>query len=228
MFGGVKLERNPPVAIGLPVYNGGKYLAESIESVLAQDLGDFDFLISDNCSTDSTWEICNHYAAKDKRIRLNRNHKNLGAIRNFELVVEKTHSPYFMWHAHDDFLSHDYIYKCYHFLLNNPEYVLCGANVQYHDEHGNPLDFHFVDTDLSNVNFLIRGKAFLENMSHLPYCLFYGLIRRNAILQGPWTRSVGGVDFILLFKLLQIGYMKILPEMLSVRLQPRDQERAKF
>ena len=57
------------VAIGLPVYNGDNYLAAAIESILAQSYGDFDFLISDNASTDGTEEICQAYAKRDSRIR---------------------------------------------------------------------------------------------------------------------------------------------------------------
>src|SRR6266404_4553072 len=65
------------VAIGLPVYNGDNYLAVAIDSILAQSYGDFDFLISDNASTDGTEEICQAYAQRDRRIRYIRQPKNV-------------------------------------------------------------------------------------------------------------------------------------------------------
>ena len=89
------------VAIGLPVYNGDNYLAAAIESILAQSYGDFDFLISDNASTDGTEEICRAYAQRDRRIRYIRQAQNVGAAANYNLIVPMTDSPYFKWAAHD-------------------------------------------------------------------------------------------------------------------------------
>jgi glycosyltransferase involved in cell wall biosynthesis len=59
----------PTVSIGLPVHNGAAFLAEAIESILAQTFADFELVISDNASTDRTPEICRSYAAADGRIR---------------------------------------------------------------------------------------------------------------------------------------------------------------
>ena len=66
------------VSIGLPVYNGAVWLSEAIDSLLAQTYGDFELIISDNGSTDDTQEICEQYAARDKRIRYERHETNRG------------------------------------------------------------------------------------------------------------------------------------------------------
>ena len=63
----------PRVSVGLPVYNGDRYLRTSIESILAQTYSDFEFIIVDNASTDSTEQICREYAAADKRLTYYRN-----------------------------------------------------------------------------------------------------------------------------------------------------------
>ena len=57
------------LTIGIPIYNGEKNLREKINSILNQDFDDFELIISDNGSTDSTKEICNSFATKDARIR---------------------------------------------------------------------------------------------------------------------------------------------------------------
>ncbi len=101
---------NPPkITIGLPVYNGVKYLHDAIESLLKQSIIDIDILISDNGSTDATESICRTYAERDKRIRYVRQINNLGAIGNFDYVFQHRAAPFFMWAAHDDIWGKDFI-----------------------------------------------------------------------------------------------------------------------
>ena len=61
--------RRPPVSVGLPVYNGERYVAEALASLLAQDYTDFELVIGDNGSTDATEEICRAVARGDDRVR---------------------------------------------------------------------------------------------------------------------------------------------------------------
>ena len=60
----------PRVSLGVPLYNAERYLETCLDALLAQDYADFEIIISDNASTDRTWEICQRYAARDPRIRL--------------------------------------------------------------------------------------------------------------------------------------------------------------
>ena len=69
-------ESSPLVSIGMPVYNGEEYISQAIDSLLAQTHTNFELIISDNASTDGTWEHCQQYAAKDTRIQLYRNEEN--------------------------------------------------------------------------------------------------------------------------------------------------------
>lgn len=71
--------QNIQVSIITPTYNSAKYVAETIESVLAQTYQDWEMLITDDCSTDNTWEILSEYANKDARIKIFRLDKNGGA-----------------------------------------------------------------------------------------------------------------------------------------------------
>ena len=77
--------RLPRLSIGLPVFNGERYLAEAIESLLAQSFSDFELLILDNASTDATKRICADFCSRDQRIRYTRNAANIGEVINTAL-----------------------------------------------------------------------------------------------------------------------------------------------
>ena len=96
----------PRVVVGLPVYNGQKYVVAAIESHLSQSFGDFDLVISDNGSTDATPEICADYASKDKRVKYLRSAENRGILWNHRRVFEAVEAPtqYFRWAGADDIM----------------------------------------------------------------------------------------------------------------------------
>ncbi|MDO9318880.1 MAG: glycosyltransferase [Gammaproteobacteria bacterium] len=92
----------PKVSIGMPVYNGEKFIREALDSLLTQTFTDFELIISDNASTDRTEAICREYAERDQRIRYLRQIKNFGPDANFKCVLNEAIGMYFMWAAHDD------------------------------------------------------------------------------------------------------------------------------
>lgn len=130
---------HPRVSIGLPVYNGQKYVAESIESILAQTFKDFELIISDNGSTDRSEQICQSYAARDKRIRYYRNDVNRGAAWNHNHVLELSSGEYFKWQNHDDVCHPCFLEKCVAVMDREPDVVLCSCRVIRIDERGNAV-----------------------------------------------------------------------------------------
>ena len=81
---------NPRISIGMPVYNGEKFIRKCIESVLQQTHRNFELIISDNASTDSTSKICEEYLRKDNRITFVRQNKNMGQNWNFNFLLGKS------------------------------------------------------------------------------------------------------------------------------------------
>lgn len=73
----------PVVSILIPVFNRKEYIAECIESAINQTFTDIEIIIVDNASKDGTWEICQHYAAIDPRIKIFQNESNIGPVRNW-------------------------------------------------------------------------------------------------------------------------------------------------
>ena len=99
------------IDILMATYQGEKYLKEQIDSILNQTYQDFRLLISDDGSQDSTREILKEYVAKDKRVIVFLQPKNLGIMRNFEYLMQKVESECFMFSDQDDIWQKDKIEK---------------------------------------------------------------------------------------------------------------------
>lgn len=123
------LNSQPLVSVVTPVYNGEKYLAECIESVLAQTYGNWENIVVNNCSTDRTLEISEYYAKRDTRIRIHNNTKFLGLIQNHNNALRQisAKSKYCkMLHA-DDFLFPDCIRLMVKLAEANPSVGVVGS-----------------------------------------------------------------------------------------------------
>jgi glycosyltransferase involved in cell wall biosynthesis len=114
----------PRLSIGLPVYNGDKYLSESLEALLGQTYTEFELIISDNASTDGTAEICQHYAKQDSRIRYFRQRHNIGCAPNHNLVFAQARGELFKSASHDDLYASDLVERCIDALDEDPRVVL--------------------------------------------------------------------------------------------------------
>ena len=75
------------IGIAMTTYNGEKYLKEQIDSILNQTVSDFELIVCDDVSSDSTMDILNDYAEKDDRVHVFRNEENLGFLKNFEKAI---------------------------------------------------------------------------------------------------------------------------------------------
>jgi glycosyltransferase involved in cell wall biosynthesis len=114
----------PRLSIGLPVYNGSRYVAESIEALLGQTFEDFELIISDNASTDDTGDICRRYAKQDSRVRYFRQQRNVGLAPNHNFCVGQARGELFKWGAADDLYARDLLEKCVAALDEHPRVVL--------------------------------------------------------------------------------------------------------
>ena len=126
----------PRLTIGLPVYNGERYLAESIEALLGQSYTDFELIISDNASTDDTSLICGRYAKQDSRIRYYRQPRNVGLAPNHNFCARQARGELFKWAAADDLYHRDLLLRCVEVLDERPEVVLVHSYTAMIDEDG--------------------------------------------------------------------------------------------
>ena len=215
-----ELEKETPlISVGIPVYNGENYLKEAIESVLAQTYRNWELIISDNGSTDSTQKICEQFVKQDSRIKYSRFSKNQGAARNYNRVFELAGGKYFKWLPHDDMISTNNLTESVQVLENNSDVVLCGSAKMHIDSNGNKIDINnYSGLHLSQEDINQRYKAFLQyfskSFSNADFIM--GLIRSDALNQ---TNLIGNyaADFILLGELITKGKFSVLNEALYIR-----------
>jgi glycosyltransferase involved in cell wall biosynthesis len=118
------MRTTPRVSVGLPVYNGEKYLAESLDALLGQSYEDLELIISDNASTDGTADICHRYQKQDARIRYFRQPRNIGCAPNHNFVIEQARGELFKTASHDDLYGRDLLRLCVAALDEHPQVVL--------------------------------------------------------------------------------------------------------
>jgi len=94
----------PRVSVLMTAYNRAAYIGASIESVLSQTFTDFELLITDNCSTDGTFEVAKRYETLDPRIRVVQNERNLGQFGNRNRAAELARGPLLKYHDSDDLM----------------------------------------------------------------------------------------------------------------------------
>ncbi len=206
----------PRVSIGLPVYNGERYLAEALDSIVSQTYADFELIISDNTSTDGTEDICREYASRDERISYHRSDVNRGAAWNYNRVFELSRGEYFKWASHDDRCAPTFLERCVAALDSAPDVVVSFPRTTVIDAEGGTIDMEEDDLPLDSPDIVRRFAACLNPMK-LCHNVIFGLIRRD-ILAG--TRLIGtylASDRSLVAELSLYGPFEELPERLFFR-----------
>jgi glycosyltransferase involved in cell wall biosynthesis len=209
----------PTVTIGLPVYNGEQFVRLTLEAVLNQTFGDFELLIGDNASTDSTLAICSEFAARDQRVRVLRSDANQGAAPNYNRLVRSASGKYFKWLPHDDLIAPAYLERCVGYLEAHPETILCYPQTVDIDEHGDRLDRDPEDTlDVTDLRPSIRFRQYIESSYTNRQCnAVLGVIRtavlRETRLIAPYVAS----DKVLLAELALRGPFHQIKEELFFR-----------
>lgn len=103
------ITERPRVSVGVPVRNGGPDLWGALSTLTSQTHTNLEIIISDNASTDETQEIALRFAAVDDRVTYIRQPHVITAIENFKTVLFASSSEYFLWAAHDDRRSENYV-----------------------------------------------------------------------------------------------------------------------
>lgn len=202
----------PLVSVGVPVYNGELFLSRAVDSLLAQDMEDFEIVISDNASTDSTEQISRAYARRDARIRYHRNPRNLGLAKNFNLAFMLSTGKYFKWAAHDDWHRPESLRLCVERLEAYPSAGLCATGVAIVDEFGTQIDEWVPPVDLATPPPRRRVQLLLRTLGETHP--MYGLLRSSVLARTALMRSYVGSDRTLLAHLSLLAPMVDTPEVL--------------
>lgn len=207
--------RTPKVSIGVPVYNGEKYLEGCLCNLLAQSFADFEIIISDNCSTDKTRSICETIAAADARVRYYRAEANQGATWNFNRVVELASAPYFKWAAYDDLISPDYLTACVRILDAEPTTVIAYGATTIIDGEGNELETHPDRISIQDKSPASRFREYLYKVGLTN--AIYGLMRLDTLRRTSGHVAYPGSDMVLLGEFALLGRFHEIPEIIFFR-----------
>ena len=192
------MDEAPRVSIGLPVYNGQSSLPAAIDALLGQSYRDFELIISDNASTDSTEAICRRYAEQDPRITYVRQQHNFGMTANHNYVVGVARGEFFKWASHDDLYARDFLKSCVAALDEHPEASLAHSWCVLMNERGTPIRLLSYPTKTASPwpshrfrSMLFDGKGDWS----------YALIRTDILRRTPLLGSYYGADVTLITEL---------------------------
>ncbi len=214
--------RPPTISIGMPVYNEERHLDRALQSLFAQTCTDFEIVLSDNGSTDRTWEICSRHAKADQRVRAFRSPRNHGAVWNANHVLELAEGEYFLSAGGHDLWHPSYLERCLEVLRSDPQVVLAQSLTVMIDGDDRAVGIMPGWLDTRGV-----GQMFRFNMVQWGLVngnLICGLIRREALNKTGRCRNNIGPHLILLSELSLLGQFALVPEPLFCRREVRQQE----
>jgi glycosyltransferase involved in cell wall biosynthesis len=216
-------DSDPKISIGIPVYNGEKFIRKCIESVLQQTHRNFELIISDNASTDSTPKICEEYLHKDDRITFVRQNKNMGPNWNFNFLLGKAAEEYFAWIAADMFLLPEFLEKNIAVLESQDKVVGCISKIKidytYVDEFKTEkeilkkigLAYRPRDTLPITGNYMERIRKYLK---HFPWEMFYSVYRTEALRKSFVHDFFIGHDAGFVLNVLKHGEIQVVNQFL--------------
>lgn len=193
----------PKVSIGLPTYNSNGSILNTLSSIWVQEYPNLEVIISDNCSTDNTEELCNELSNEYPQIRYFRQQSNIGLVPNFEFVRSKASGDLFMWVADDDALEPGILKVYVDFLMNHPDYSLVSGQIKYWQ--GNRALFCEKDFNLEEDSGDLRVIHFYFKVMY--GAIFHGLMRRAMAEKIPLRNAIGN-DFHFVATLAYVGKIK--------------------
>jgi len=203
----------PRISILIPVYNSERYLAECLDSILAQDFDNFEILISDDGSKDNSLELIKTYAAKDTRIRWWQNPRNLGLTSNHNACLKEARGEFIKFlHQDDKFLHPSALGQMATVLEKNPAVTLVATASHLIDENGKVLAVrnHFAPGGIfDGKKVIVRCLEANKNLVGEPTVVMF---RRSQSVRGFDERFRQILDMEFSFHLLEQGQFYFLPE----------------
>ena len=194
------------VTVGMPVFNGERFVSETIESILEQSFEDFELLISDNSSTDGTEEICRSFVSQDSRVRYVRCSVNNGLAWNHNYLVELARGSLFKWTGADDIFHRDLLSRCVEELDGRSDAVLAFPRSVAIDSNGKTLYEYSPQWELTSDSPGERLRSVLRKGGHwLNADATNGVIRIDALRQTRLIPSYLGGDKRTLAELAVLG-----------------------
>ena len=205
----------PRVSVGMPVYNGGKFIGQAIRSILDQSFSDVELIICDNASDDATARICQQIATSDKRVQFHANPVNIGATDNYNKTFEYARGEYFKWASANDYCAKDLIERCVEMLDRRPDAVLCYPKTRLFETEISDAKDYEDNLDLQQTDPVLRFEL-LINRVRLNNAM-NGVIRTNVLRKTKLHKGFWSSDWNLLAELVLRGKFIEIPDRLFYR-----------
>lgn len=207
--------KSPLISIGVPTYNSEKTIGFTLESLLAQNYGNYELIISDNASTDATIEVVEKYKNRDSRIQYVQQPINIGANLNYSYVARTAKGEYFKWSSSSDWCAPEFLERCLNAFMACEDTVLVAPRTKlFCDSLENCEDYAF-DIEIHGETPSIRLKQLYSSLS-LNNAM-NGLIRTNALRQTCLIEPYRGADMVLMGHLALLGKFRLLDDRLFYR-----------
>ncbi len=186
----------------MPVFNSSSTIHQAIQSVLSQDYENFELIISDNNSTDSTADICLYYVNLDPRVRYFRQKKFISAPENFDFVLKKSRGEFFVWAAGDDKKSRNFLRLNLNLLKKNPAAVASMSPIFFEK---NEILSPVIDVGPFTEELTKRYIKFFR-VAYRSHGIFYSLIRKSCLENCDFVKELFfGCDWAIILYLLKQG-----------------------
>lgn len=187
-------KRIPLVTVGIPVFNGESSLRMVIENILSQSYPSIEILISDNGSVDNTKSVLSEMKRIYPQIRIFEHETNRGLIWNFNFLLSEAKGEFFLWAAHDDSRSQDYILELASVMNTNTEAVLCFPNTLATWGHERKVIWRTTPGKFSQH--LEIGERYKLVLSDFPAVGLYGIYRKSLVDKTRKLPAVMGGDLL--------------------------------
>ncbi len=220
----MKEESDIYVTVCMPIYNGQKFLAQAIESVLNQTNKNFKLIISDDGSTDDTEKISLRYQNIDSRINYIKHKENRGANWNYKFVLNQVKTKYFTQLAQDDLLETNFLEETLLYIKSHPNCILVSGDFESIDEGGNHIRIENLHKIREDIPWSKRICEFFTYPVSKTFLCTYGLMETEKIrdifssIKYP-KKTVKGVEMLQISRFSIIGEIVSIPKVLRKQRQ---------
>ena len=213
------MNTHPRICFGIGLHNCARYLPAAIESILGQTYEDFRIVTVDDCSTDNTPELMQHYTARDSRLKYYRNDIRQGEVITWTRAFKMARAEgldYFAWGTDHDLWHPDWLKTLVGVLSDNPEVVLAYPLTAAIDEKGDILPIGLPEFQTDKMNQMDRVRTTCTELIGAGN-MIYGLLRADAAENCGIFPSYALPDRLLMLKLSVFGTFKQVKETLWYR-----------
>ena len=218
----------PKVSIGIPVFNGEKYLRRRLDSIIEQTFTNYEIIISDNASTDMTSTICEEYLKRSPKIKYIRQKMNIGFRNNFNFLINEAKGEYYIAGAHDDLWEPTFLERNIKVLDTQKNIVGSTSQVDFFGYEKQPK----INPRISALKKIIRKQNSEPMYNHVisvsgdyenkasQYLRFnqgsfvYGLFRTEKLRKRLIYGSIASWDLVVILNILKEGDLHVIDEVL--------------